>query len=224
MLTPLSDCALQHGFARNLEWEIESTRPGGSPSITLKLHETPETLAMWDHKFDALFSITLSSGVLSTSLKVKNTGASEFEFQHALHSYFRVGDIDSVAIKSGSLLFADYLDKTENPPALKKWSAGDITIDKPVDSVYYGVSGEVTLEDSAARKKVRRTEAALMLRVDCRAWRRALTMSCKPVGTRDCAPIVRVTLGYHPVLALLQPYETLYSSRCEYSRVISVTL
>jgi glucose-6-phosphate 1-epimerase len=147
-------CTLQHGFARNLEWSVESTRPGASPSVTLKLVDTPETLAMWPHKFQALYSVTLSSGVLSTTLKIKNTGDAPFEFQTALHSYYRVSDIDDISIKSGALLFADYLDKTASPPAMNKWSTSDITISKPVDSVFSGVSGEVTLEDSAARRKV----------------------------------------------------------------------
>jgi Aldose 1-epimerase len=62
-------CIVQHGFARNLEWELESQRPGASPSVTLKLKETKETLDMWPHKFQCLYTVTLSSGVLSTTLK-----------------------------------------------------------------------------------------------------------------------------------------------------------
>ncbi|KAG5178206.1 carbohydrate binding protein [Tribonema minus] len=145
----------QHGFARNLEWELESSRPGASPSVTLKLTENEETLAMWPHKFQCLYTVTLSSSILCTTLKIKNTGNSAFDFQTALHSYFRTGDVEQTTVKNGAFLFASYLDKTASPPADSTWSTGDITISKPVDYVFSGVSGEVTVEDAAARRKLK---------------------------------------------------------------------
>ena len=73
----------QHGFARNLEWEVESTSEGASPSVTLKLKETAATLEMWAHKFTALYTVALGSDALSTTLKV-NLFVSVYEWSLVL--------------------------------------------------------------------------------------------------------------------------------------------
>ncbi|CAM9249151.1 unnamed protein product [Chrysoparadoxa australica] len=131
----------QHGFARNLEWEVAST---GGDSVTLTLVDTPETRAMWDHAFKAEYTVALLGGKLATTFKVTNTGASDFTFQAALHSYFSCADIDNISIQ-GNFEGASFLDKTLDPPAMSSASGNEISISGPVDSVYYGVSGDVNL-------------------------------------------------------------------------------
>lgn len=44
----------------------------------------------------ALIQVALNGKTLETELSVTNTGSSDFEFQAALHSYFRCSDINKV--------------------------------------------------------------------------------------------------------------------------------
>lgn len=50
----------QHGFARNLEWEVVSTASSPEPSVCLRLTDTPMTRDMWPHPFEALYTVTLA--------------------------------------------------------------------------------------------------------------------------------------------------------------------
>jgi len=143
----------QHGFARNLDWEIAESEDGESPSILLRLKENEYTLAMWPHKFSCDYRITLAADRLSTELTVTNTGDSNFDFQAALHSYWSVSSIDAVKI-GGSFSGSSFLDKTQDPPALTACKADTIQIEKETDSVYEGVSGEVSLSDAGKKSKL----------------------------------------------------------------------
>ena len=51
---------------------------------------TEETRTAWNHQFGLTYSITLSNGELETSLAVRNTGTTAWEFQVLLHTYLAV--------------------------------------------------------------------------------------------------------------------------------------
>lgn len=51
----------QHGFARNLEWEVRSTDAGAEPSVCLRLADSPKTRDMWPYPFEAIYTVTLAS-------------------------------------------------------------------------------------------------------------------------------------------------------------------
>merc|ERR1719453_819900 len=74
----------QHGFARNVDWAVESM---GDSSVTLKLSPSKYTKEMWDQEFEVLFTTTLTAESLDTSMTVTNKGGNSFDFQAALHSY-----------------------------------------------------------------------------------------------------------------------------------------
>lgn len=44
----------QHGFGRNLEWEVAGST---DDSVTLKLSDNEETMAMWPHPFECLYKV-----------------------------------------------------------------------------------------------------------------------------------------------------------------------
>ena len=50
----------QHGFARNVDWAVESM---GDSSVTLKLSPSDYTTAMWDKPFECTFTTTLTGSV-----------------------------------------------------------------------------------------------------------------------------------------------------------------
>eukprot|EP00208_Stichococcus_sp_RCC1054_P003283 CAMPEP_0206138546 /NCGR_PEP_ID=MMETSP1473-20131121/3398_1 /ASSEMBLY_ACC=CAM_ASM_001109 /TAXON_ID=1461547 /ORGANISM="Stichococcus sp, Strain RCC1054" /LENGTH=342 /DNA_ID=CAMNT_0053532011 /DNA_START=90 /DNA_END=1118 /DNA_ORIENTATION=- len=141
----------QHGFARNLDWEIASTSADlqpdeRDPQVEIMLTENDYTLAMWPHKFQAVFSVHLHGEELHTDFRVINTGDSAFDFTAALHSYYEVLDIAKARVLGLDGL--TYLDKTKdanNPPSqTEERKVVDFT--GPVDSVYLDTPGYVELD------------------------------------------------------------------------------
>ncbi|KAJ8904655.1 hypothetical protein NDN08_001173 [Rhodosorus marinus] len=93
---------MQHGFARNSFWEIESTTVDSLdsiPSVTLLLKSNDTTKQIWAHDFELRLTVTLfkqslnsTSGSLDCELKVSNVGPRPFTFSGALHTYLNVLD------------------------------------------------------------------------------------------------------------------------------------
>jgi len=135
----------QHGFARNLDWEVAEQ---SAESVVFRLTENEYTLAMWPYAFEAKYTVTLKEDRLATELAVTNMGDKAFDFTAALHTYWSITGIDNIKISSPAFAGASYLDKTASPPTEKESASADITISSAVDSVYAGVSGDVQLADS----------------------------------------------------------------------------
>lgn len=140
----------QHGFARNLDWEVTSTSADVNPDdkdpcVELVLRDNEYTRAMWDHPFEAHYSVTLHGEELQTEFRVVNTGDKPFSFQSALHSYFEVVDIKLATVEG--LGGVKYLDKVADPenPTEAEAPEGPIKFSGPVDSVYLNTPSEVSL-------------------------------------------------------------------------------
>ena len=142
----------QHGFARNKEWTLSGKNDDSDdPSVTFTLRDDADTMTMWPHQFELTYTVKLSSGSLDTTFTVKNTGSDTLSFQHALHSYLRTGDIDSTIVK-GPFEGKEYLDKTQDPQVMVKHGADEVTIGKEIDSVFKGVTGDLSIRDPVSEK------------------------------------------------------------------------
>ncbi|CAN0177018.1 unnamed protein product [Ascophyllum nodosum] len=147
----------QHGFARNLEWDVVDSTDS---SVSFKLANNEQTMAIWPHPFECMYKIQLDGPTLATELEVTNTGGDAFDFQTALHSYFRCSDINkarqkiSVTISSPQFDGASYLNKMKDPPAKETFSGSQLTVSEPTDRVYNGVSGDVVIDDAGNSKKL----------------------------------------------------------------------
>jgi len=139
----------QHGFARNLDWEVAEQ---SDSSVVFRLTENEYTLSMWPYKFEALYKVSLDADKLSLEMCVTNTGDKAFDFTAALHSYWSVSSIDNVKISSPAFAGATYLDKMQSPPKDVQSATADIKITAETDSVYADVSGDVVLADSGRKK------------------------------------------------------------------------
>ncbi len=51
----------------------------------------------WDYQFSLIYSVTLSSEDLETSIVVRNTGSKNYDFKLLFHSYFTV-DVSSLTL------------------------------------------------------------------------------------------------------------------------------
>ena len=92
---PQGDFSLgQHGFARQLPWQLQPLAGGGG--LVLELTDTPQTLAAYPFPFRLTMEIRLAAGVLDISTRVENRGDQPMPFSFGLHPYFNISSLDGV--------------------------------------------------------------------------------------------------------------------------------
>mmetsp|Transcript_96773 Transcript_96773/g.230311 ORF Transcript_96773/g.230311 Transcript_96773/m.230311 type:complete len:303 (+) Transcript_96773:1-909(+) len=125
----------QHGFARSSLWAVASVEDNkeGSTAV-LTLSDSEATRAVWNHAFALEFTVSLTAASLKMTLKIKNSGDAGFRFQTLLHTYFRIPDIASVAVRGlGGRM---YLDKAKD--GAKADQVADVELPAFTDRVYVG--------------------------------------------------------------------------------------
>ncbi len=141
---PSDESKPSHGFARTMEWSIAKTdvSASGATVITLTLSDTPETRMLWDHAFLLTLTLTVDTK-MQVELTATNSGSGSFEAGAALHTYFKVGDIDKIHITG--LDGCDYLDKVTGFD--RKRQNGPIRFASEVDRIYLDTAGEALIHD-----------------------------------------------------------------------------
>jgi glucose-6-phosphate 1-epimerase len=139
----------QHGFARNVFWDVKSST---DTTVELEMLPSEYTKDMWDKEFACTFSVTLEDDQLNTNMLVKNTGSEgPFDFQAALHSYFTVSSLENLEI-TGSFEGKEFLNKLVGDGGeMQREDRSAITISEEYDRVYKGVNDPV-LKDSGSGK------------------------------------------------------------------------
>lgn len=139
----------QHGFARTELFELVEIKELDklSTQITLRLSDTPETRKLWNHKFSLELKIIVSD-TLTVSITTKNLDEKEFMITQALHTYFKISNIENVTIKGleDKYYFDALLDER-----LKE--SQSITIAKEIDRIYEDTDDKIFLID--LNKKIR---------------------------------------------------------------------
>ncbi len=140
-----------HGFVRAKEWQLESiTQQGGAITVSMFTASDAETKRWWPADFRLVHRATFGSE-LSLELVVTNTGNAPLRFEEALHTYHRLGSIESARVRG--LDAVDYLDKTDGNR--KKRQAGEIAITSETDRVYLDTTAPVELDDPALHRRIR---------------------------------------------------------------------
>ena len=145
-----------HGFVRDRWWQMREavSNQDGSTSIVMGLTDTPETREIWDYSFDLAIAITIGTS-LTIELITRNTGDKAFDLTQALHTYFKIGDIDQVQVLG--LEDTAYLDKVDG--GKNKPQTGVVTFDGECDRIYLDVSSQLIVEDSALKRQIKVTAA-----------------------------------------------------------------
>ncbi len=136
-----------HGFARTMEWRTESATEN---TLTLFLESNGATLAAWPHPFRLVYRVAIEAEKLSLALQIHNIGDADFQFETALHTYFRVSDVRNIVIDG--LNGKTYLDKTRN--MVRQTQNGPIRIEGETDRVYLDSRGPITLRDGARTVRI----------------------------------------------------------------------
>jgi len=137
----------QHGFARNVNWEVKSMSDTG---VVLEMAPSDYTKEMWDKEFLCTFTVELEADQLSTKMFVENKGEEAFDFQSALHSYFTVSSLENLEI-TGSFEGKEFLNKMVDGGTMQTEDRAAITIGEEYDRVYMGVN-DPALKDSGTGK------------------------------------------------------------------------
>jgi len=139
----------QHGFARDTVWDIVEMQDGAEPKVVMRISDTAETRKMWDHPFEATYSVTLKAAGLETVFHVKNTGASSFDFTAGLHSYWSISHPSNIKIVGG-FKGKEYIDKPFSDAETERvnTTGNEMTITEQTLAMYKDFSGDVTLQDA----------------------------------------------------------------------------
>jgi glucose-6-phosphate 1-epimerase len=133
-----------HGFARTRLWRlrgVDEPAPGQLRAV-FELASDAATSALFPHPFTARQRVTVGED-LELSFEVANDGPGPLSFEVALHSYFSVSDVGSVAV--AGLERCAFVDKVAGGLRTQQGEA-PLRIEGEVDRVYDS-GGPVTLLD-----------------------------------------------------------------------------
>ena len=139
-----------HGFARTTAWKLDSiAQAGDAVKVSMSIESTDATKKQWPADFRLVHHVTFGSELIM-ELEVVNTGPTPLRFEEALHTYYRVGNIETVLVKG--LLGVEYLDKTDEKR--QKTQTGPLTIVSETDRVYLNTDATVDIEDPALSRSI----------------------------------------------------------------------
>jgi glucose-6-phosphate 1-epimerase len=143
--------APQHGFARTTTWHLDGVETTGSESLTLTLGLGDGDVGspFWPEPFRAIYTVMFAR-TLSLRLAVQNRATHPITFEEALHAYFAISDISTIAISG--LAGTTYIDKTD-AARRKPQTAALVTITAETDRVYLGMPGRCAIEDRGWRRR-----------------------------------------------------------------------
>ena len=141
-----------HGFARLMEWAVESVRQqgAGEVALTLVLRSNDQTRSFWPHEFELRHTVTVGAE-LTMALETRNTGKEPFTVTEALHTYLRVGDVRKIEITG--LENTDYIDKVAGGRRENQGS-WPITFTGETDRVYAGTRAATVLNDPGLGRRI----------------------------------------------------------------------
>ncbi|AFY74187.1 galactose mutarotase-like enzyme [Synechococcus sp. PCC 7502] len=94
----------QHGFARNLPWQVDTEDQDG---ISLILTSTPETLAVYPFEFKVRFTYILTGSTLTIKQSYTNLSNQSMPFSAGTHPYFATPDKSELKFEFPSAEFVD---------------------------------------------------------------------------------------------------------------------
>jgi len=132
--------------------------------VSLELTDSADTRALWPHAF-ALELVVVVGPALRVTLVARNTGPDPFVCGGALHSYFSVGDVTTVAIHG--LEGRAYVDKVDG--GRSKIQQGPITI--KTDRVYQETTAACVIDNPALGRGITVDKAGSCSTVVWNPWR-----------------------------------------------------
>jgi galactose mutarotase-like enzyme len=90
---------IQHGFARNVPWQVTSQSTNTDASLTISLASTDATRQVYPFDFSVSFTYRLRGGELVIDQTYTNNSATPMPFSTGLHPYFAAPDKNSLTVE-----------------------------------------------------------------------------------------------------------------------------
>jgi galactose mutarotase-like enzyme len=123
----------QHGFARELPWQVRSQTEGGPndhrPSLTIGLTSSEATLAVYPFPFDFEITYSLDAHSILTTHRITNTGSERLPYSLGFHPYFNASDKSALSFEIPSDTYEDQ--KTKLPQSFSgqfDWELDEIDV------------------------------------------------------------------------------------------------
>jgi glucose-6-phosphate 1-epimerase len=142
----------QHGFARLMYWQViaTSTNAADENIVTLQLQSSEETKAYWPYDFVAEITFVVGKKLTAT-LKVTNTSDEPFDYTCALHTYYSLSAIESIAIEGlQGLTYYNQLTGENGTQEEEK-----LVINEALTHHYLNTETPVFIDDSAFRRRIK---------------------------------------------------------------------
>jgi len=139
-----------HGFGRLTPWTLCDARetPDGTVHLTLQL-EDDNASPVWPHYFHADLRVSIGR-TLTVELFVDNPDHIAFSFEEALHTYFRISNIEQVSVSG--LENSEYFDKVTGRRA--RQGAEPIRFTGETDRVYAGTPAPCVIHDPGMKRRI----------------------------------------------------------------------
>jgi D-hexose-6-phosphate mutarotase len=138
-----------HGFARTQMWKVIKTRNDKTgTTVILELWDNEETQKMMSTSFSLQLEVFVGKE-LKLTLKTYNRGTSDIVLTEALHTYFSIGDVASLAIDGVD--DCSYLDATDGLKKLKQ--EGSVLFTQETDRMY-AHNGSTEIKDSVLGRTI----------------------------------------------------------------------
>ncbi len=92
----------QHGFARQLPWDVASTNDVGEARVALQLRDSAPTRARYPFAFEVTYVYTLAGRRLRIEQRYANKGDVPMPFGAGFHPYFAVRQADKAGARVAS--------------------------------------------------------------------------------------------------------------------------
>lgn len=99
----------QHGFARDLPWQVTHQDVTGAASLTLELTSSEATIARYPFDFKLAFTFRLQGHVLEIEQQFTNLSDRPMPFSSGLHPYFLVKDKSQLDFEIPAAEFRNHL-------------------------------------------------------------------------------------------------------------------
>lgn len=105
----------QHGFARDLPWEVADQVTKDKAALTVVLNSNEQTKAVYPFDFQVVFTYELQGNTLAIRQQYKNLSSTQMPFSFGFHPYFQVGDKNQLKFDIPSQEYLDQQTKEIHP-------------------------------------------------------------------------------------------------------------
>ncbi|MGD2180975.1 aldose epimerase [Lusitaniella coriacea] len=105
----------QHGFARDLPWEVRDRETNDCAKITLSLESNEKTLAVYPFEFQLTFTYKLKGNTLTLEQRYTNQSEETMPFSTGLHPYFWSADKSQLDFEIPASQLQDQRTKEQRP-------------------------------------------------------------------------------------------------------------